>query len=75
VDPPYTIINSNVTTIPIASKLVIQGFKITTGSDIVTAIISVYAEQGATYWSTVVRARHTGGSTTSEYTIYYYGLS
>jgi hypothetical protein len=73
---PYVVTNSNATTgIPNSSKFVIQGFKATTNPDNVAGVLSVYAEQGITDWKTIMRTRHTGGSLSATYTIYYYGLS
>jgi hypothetical protein len=72
---PFIVLASNNTTIPIASKFVIQGFKGTTTPENVAGVLSVYAEQGATYWKTVMRTRHIASGSNAEYTIYYYGLS
>jgi hypothetical protein len=72
---PFIVLASNTTTIPNASKFVIQGFKGTTTPENVLGVLSVYAEQGPLYWRTLMRTRHVASGSNAVYTIYYYGLS
>ena len=71
-DAPST--SSTLTTSVLNSqKLIIQGFY--TASSAIAGIISLTPATGATYWTVTMTALGTGGSTSSTYTISYYGIS
>jgi hypothetical protein len=65
---------SNITSLPLAAVLLIQGANITTNPDNVAGITSFYSQFSST-WRIYISALGTGAGSTATYTVNYYGVT